>query len=88
MRIDDLPDGFNDAVYSNTEFMLGFWDRVKLLFGWRLYYSTATLCESCPGITHHWKAEVQFLRPEWLSQRKPCCAVAVSEAGEGQDDGV
>jgi hypothetical protein len=66
----DLPDGFKDAVYSNTAFSFSFVDRLKILFGWQLDFTTQTLCEHSPGKTQPGYNKLHLLRPEWMKRRR------------------
>lgn len=44
-----VPDGFEDAITTKAEFDLPFWDRVKLLFGYRIFICVNHYCQTPPG---------------------------------------
>ena len=44
-----LPIGYNDAIVSDTDIRLSFFDRVRLLLGWKFALHLVTYCENVPG---------------------------------------
>ena len=45
----ELPEGYIDAIYINTDIHLSFCDRVKVLLGWKFSLHSVTYCETLPG---------------------------------------
>jgi hypothetical protein len=44
-----LPIGFRDAIYNDTQIQFGFWDRLKILFGWKVRLDMKTFTEKRQG---------------------------------------
>lgn len=47
--MNDLPEGYTDAVYINSDIHLDWKDRIKVLFGYKFTFKTITYCEHPPG---------------------------------------
>lgn len=70
-----LPKGYNDGIYVDTDIHLSFWDRVKVLFGWKFSLNSVIYCENQPGKVFSeskvsiwrrwwWKKPVGFIHEE------------------------
>lgn len=76
-----LPMGFRDAIYTDTQIHFGFWDRLKILFGFRVRVEAKTFTEERPGkcLT---ESEVHVFRDRPLPE-----GWGVVEAGEAKNAG-
>lgn len=65
----ELPDGFDDAIYTNIEIHIGLLERLKVLVFGRIYVDVKTITESKPGATAS-VTRVSFLNIRgWLLKR-------------------
>jgi hypothetical protein len=44
-----LPAGYRDAIYTDTQIHFGYWDRLKILFGWKVRLEAKTFTQRRPG---------------------------------------
>ncbi len=44
-----LPSGYKDAIHVITDIHFCFWDRLKILLGWKVEIHSTTYCENLPG---------------------------------------
>ena len=79
-----LEDGYNDAVISDTSVVLGWPDRVRVLFHGRLSVYTRTLTEYEPGMVK--RVESRVTVPRLRPCRKMGEVAAQLREGRGNDD--
>ena len=48
-NIDQLPEGFEDALYTDIDIYFDLRDRLKILLGYTVMIKTQTLCQHKPG---------------------------------------
>lgn len=48
---EDLPDGFEDAIYINVTTCFSWVDRIRILFSGRILSNLVVPCEKAPGKT-------------------------------------
>jgi hypothetical protein len=68
----EFPEGYRDALHSDTTIVFGWQDRLRILFGWDFRCHTATLCENPPGKNEHWPrySHMHVIKPSWWPQRR------------------
>jgi hypothetical protein len=62
-----LPAGFRDAVINDIHVHFGFWDRLKILFGWKVDIRSKTYTQQRPGNLQS-ETTVSVYRPRKLSE--------------------
>ncbi|MGD9883958.1 MAG: hypothetical protein AB7U95_27970 [Reyranella sp.] len=76
----EMPEWAKDVVYTDTDFHFDFRDRVKILFGWRLWYHSGVATEERAGRTQHFTDRTLLRNPKWWPFKpKPMTYVAVSD---------
>jgi hypothetical protein len=46
---EEIAPGFRDCIYSHTQIVFSFWDKVKILFGWKVKLDLETFTENRSG---------------------------------------
>jgi hypothetical protein len=67
IQIDGLPAGYRDKLTTDTEIHFGFWDRVKILFGWKVELRCKTYVQYRPGKCYS-ESNVSVYRPRNLPE--------------------
>jgi len=80
----ELPMGYNDAIYTDSDIHLSLTDRLKVLFGWKFTFEIVTYCENTPGRVFS-ASKVSIWRRWWW--QKPVCFVEVNPRPDGGRDG-
>ncbi|MBI3654147.1 MAG: hypothetical protein HY231_24205 [Acidobacteria bacterium] len=65
IQIDGLPAGYRDRLTTVTEIHFGFWDKVKILFGWKVELRSQTFVQHCAGKCYC-EEDVSVYRPRKL----------------------
>jgi len=50
-----------DTIHVDTDIHLSFWDRIKVLLGWKFSLNSVTYCENLPGKVYS-KVEIKIYR--------------------------
>lgn len=66
MHDDQLPEGFKDALYVETQIFFDWKDRLRILFGYKVELRTQTFCEHAPGKTKPGDNRLLVYRPRPL----------------------
>lgn len=83
IHIDGLPEGYRDALYTHTNIEFGFWDRIKILFGWKVNLNCKTFVEKRPGKCYS-ESEIFVYRERKLPKGWGV-AVAATEEADGKN---
>jgi hypothetical protein len=70
-----MPEGFKDATHANVDLTIGFADRLRILFGWKVFIRVTTWHQNVIHGNLHSESQVDIYRP---SRHKPGVATAPS----------
>lgn len=80
--MNDLPEGFKEALYTVCQTRFGFWDRLKILLGYTFETRTCTYLKFTVDERKQGETEILLLKPKWFPMRKVGYCV---EATSGND---
>jgi hypothetical protein len=80
--MENLPEGYKDAIYVESDIFLSLIDKIKLFFGWRFSIRAVTFCEERPGKVYS-EVKARVYRTHKLSRGSGQMEIKKDDKNEG-----